>query len=144
MENSLQGSSPLWPPLPGKAIKAIFFSFTQNSVTFLFGTCSLFYNKFFCFCFWFFFGGGWSFGATPMAYGSSQARGWITAIAADVCHSHSNAGSEPHLWATSVSHTTAHGNTGSYTHWASPGTESVSSWMLVRLVSAEPQRELLQ
>ena len=36
--------------------------------------------------------------ATPMAYGGSQARGLIRAIAAGLYQSHSNAGSEPHLW----------------------------------------------
>ena len=36
---SLEGISPLWPPVPGKAIKAALFYFTQNSVSeFLFGT----------------------------------------------------------------------------------------------------------
>ena len=38
------------------------------------------------------------FRATPMAYGSSQARGWIGATAASLCHS--NTGSEPCLWPT--------------------------------------------
>ena len=38
--------------------------------------------------------------AAPMAYGSSQARGWIGAIAASLHHSHSNAGSGPCLWPT--------------------------------------------
>uniref|UniRef100_A0A4X1VGC7 von Willebrand factor A domain-containing protein 8 n=1 Tax=Sus scrofa TaxID=9823 RepID=A0A4X1VGC7_PIG len=38
--------------------------------------------------------------------------------------------------------TTAHSNAGSLTHWVRPGMEAVSSWMLVRFVSAEPQREL--
>ena len=38
--------------------------------------------------------------ATPTAYGSSQARGWIGATAASLRHSHSNAGSERHLWPT--------------------------------------------
>ena len=37
------------------------------------------------------------FRATPSAYGSSQARGWIGATAASVHHSHSSSGSEPHL-----------------------------------------------
>ena len=37
------------------------------------------------------------FRATPRAYGGSQARGWIDAVAAGLCHSHSNARSEPHL-----------------------------------------------
>ena len=35
--------------------------------------------------------------AAPMAYGSSQARGGIGAIAAGLCHSHSNKGSEPRV-----------------------------------------------
>uniref|UniRef100_A0A8D1LLG9 von Willebrand factor A domain-containing protein 8 n=1 Tax=Sus scrofa TaxID=9823 RepID=A0A8D1LLG9_PIG len=38
--------------------------------------------------------------------------------------------------------TTAHSNAGSLTHWVRPGMEAVSSWMLVRFVSAEPQQEL--
>ena len=37
------------------------------------------------------------FRAAPAAYGGSQARGRIRAIAASLCQSHSNAGSEPHL-----------------------------------------------
>ena len=41
------------------------------------------------------------------------------------------------MWAASATYTTAHGNTGSSTHWAWPGIEPVSSWMLVRLVSTE-------
>ena len=36
------------------------------------------------------------FRATPTAYGGSQARGQIGAIAAGLHHSHSNVGSEPH------------------------------------------------
>ena len=40
----------------------------------------------------------WSFlRATPTAYGSSQAEGWIWAEAASLHHSHSNMGSKPHL-----------------------------------------------
>ena len=35
--------------------------------------------------------------ATPGAFGGSQARDLIGAIAADLCHSHSNARSELHL-----------------------------------------------
>ena len=35
--------------------------------------------------------------ATPAAYGSSQARDRIRAAAASLHHSHSNAGSKPHL-----------------------------------------------
>ena len=36
------------------------------------------------------------FRAAPIAYGNSQARGWIGAAAASLCHSHSHARSE--LW----------------------------------------------
>ena len=37
------------------------------------------------------------FRATPAAYGSSQARSRIKATAGGLCHSYSNAKSEPHL-----------------------------------------------
>ena len=37
------------------------------------------------------------FRAAPEAYGGPQARGQIRATAASLCHSHSNARSEPHL-----------------------------------------------
>ena len=37
------------------------------------------------------------FRVTPMAYGSCQARARIGAVAANLCLSHSNAGTEPHL-----------------------------------------------
>ena len=40
------------------------------------------------------------FRAAPVAYGSSQAMGWIGAAAASLCHSHSTAGSELSLWPT--------------------------------------------
>ena len=38
------------------------------------------------------------FGATFAAYGCSQARGQIGAVATGPCHSHSSMGSEPRLW----------------------------------------------
>ena len=38
--------------------------------------------------------------AAPAAYGGSQARGVIGAVAAGLCQSHSNAGSEPRLQPT--------------------------------------------
>ena len=41
------------------------------------------------------------FRAAPAAYGKSQARGRIGAIAADLYHSHNNTGSEQHLQPTS-------------------------------------------
>ena len=45
----------------------------------------------------FFFG---LFRVTPSAYGGSQARGWIRAVAAGLCQSHSNARPELPLWPT--------------------------------------------
>ena len=48
----------------------------------------LFVFVFFVFCF---------FRAAPAAYGGSQARGLIRAVAAGLRHSHSNVGSEPRL-----------------------------------------------
>ena len=40
------------------------------------------------------------FRVTLMAYGGSQARGWIRATASGLHHSHSNMGSKSHLWLT--------------------------------------------
>ena len=60
----------------------------------------------FSFSFSFFF-----FRATPMAYGSFQAKGLIGAAAAGLNHSHSNAGS--------------------LTHWGGQGIKPTSSWILV-------------
>ena len=48
---------------------------------------------FFCFFGFFFL----LFRAAPAAYGGSQARGQIRALAASLQHSHNNSGSEPHL-----------------------------------------------
>ena len=69
------------------------------------------------------------FRVSPMAYGGSQARGRVRAVAASLCQSHGNAKSEPRLWPTPQL-------------TAMPGIEPVSSWMLVRFVSTEPQWEL--
>ena len=41
----------------------------------------------------------------------------------------------------SVAYTTAHVNARCLTHWARPGIKPTSSWVLVGLVSTEPQRE---
>ena len=49
-------------------------------------------HLFFYFIFWSFFR------ATPTAHGGSQARGQIGARTAGLHHSHSNTGSELHLW----------------------------------------------
>ena len=67
----------------------------------------------------------------------SQARRWIGAVATGLHHSHSN-----QIQASSATYTIAHSNVRSLTHWTRPGIEPVSSWMLVRFVSAEPRREL--
>ena len=54
----------------------------------------LYYLKFFFFFFWLFM-------AAPMAFGNSQVRGQIAAIAASLFHSHSNTvGSKPCLYPT--------------------------------------------
>ena len=51
-------------------------------------------------CVFFFFFFFLHFSAIPVAYLSSQARGWIGATAAGLYHSHSNMGSKPYLWST--------------------------------------------
>ena len=50
--------------------------------------------------------------AVPTAYGGSQARGLIGAVAAGLSHSHSSSGYE----LRSATYTTAHGNARSLTH----------------------------
>ena len=78
----------------------------------------------------------WFVVSSSAAYGSSQARGQIRATAASLRHNHKNVGSEPHLWPT------PHSITGSLTQWMRLGIEPVSSWILVRFISTEPQWEL--
>ena len=39
------------------------------------------------------------------------------------------------IWVASVTHTAAHGNAGSLAHWAGPGIEPASSWILVRFLT---------
>ena len=76
------------------------------------------------------------FRAAPTAYGGSQARGRIRAIAAGLHHSHSNSR------AASATYITAHGNTGYLTHLVRPRIKPASWWILVRFISASPLREL--
>ena len=76
------------------------------------------------------------FRSVPTAYGSSQARGWIGAAAASLQPQ------QRQIQTTSVTWTTAHSNTGSLNHWARPGIEPVSSWIIDRFPSAEPLQEL--
>ena len=79
--------------------------------------------------------------ATPMAYGSSQARGWVGATATSIRHNHSNTRSEPSLWLTAQLIEMAMPDP--LNHWARPRVEPASSWILVGFVSAEPQQEFL-
>ena len=46
------------------------------------------------------------------------------------------------IWATSATYSTCQGNVGSLTFWVRPGIKPAPSWILVRFVSAAPQREL--
>ena len=70
------------------------------------------------------------FKAAPEAYGSSQARAWIKAVAAGLHHSHSNVGSEPCLWPTQQ----LIAMPDPLAHWVRPGIEPTSSWLLVKFV----------
>ena len=81
-----------------------------------------------------------SFRVPPMAYGGSQARGQIGGIAASLHHSHSNTRSEPHLLLTPQLTATLD----PLNHWVRPGIQLVSSWILGKFVTCEPQRKLLQ
>ena len=73
----------------------------------------------------------------PTAYGSYQARGLIeaTATAAGLPRPQ-----QLGIWATSVTYTTAHSNTESLTHWARPGIEPASSWLLARFIPLSHDR----
>ena len=66
------------------------------------------------------------FRATPVAYGSSQARGRIRRAPAGLHHSHSNTGSELHLWSMLQPAATLD----SPTRWDRPGIERASSGTL--------------
>ena len=59
-------------------------------------------------------------------------RGWIRAAAAGLCHTQPQ---QHQIQAVSSTYTTAHGNTGSCTHWLRPGTKPATSWFLVRFVN---------
>ena len=71
------------------------------------------------------------FRATPVAHGSSQARGQIVAAATGLCNSHSNTRSKPRLWPTPQLITTLD----PLSQWARPGIESASSWILVGFIT---------
>ena len=44
-------------------------------------------------------------------------------------------------WAASATYTTAHSNTRSLTYWVGPGIKPISSWILLRFITTEPQWE---
>ena len=48
------------------------------------------------------------------------------------------------IWTVSATYTTTQGNAGSSTHWARPGIEPSTSWLLVRFVSTAWQWEFLE
>ena len=77
------------------------------------------------------------FRAACVAYGSSWVRGQIRAAATSLQHSHGNAGSTLHLWPTQQ----LSAMLDPLTHWARPGIEPKSSWVLVGFVTTEPQWE---
>ena len=72
----------VWLPL-----QLSYYKFQLRSALLLF-----FFFSFLSFCYF--------FGATPVAYGDSQARGLIGDVATDLRQSHSNTGSEPGLQPT--------------------------------------------
>ena len=80
------------------------------------------------------------FRAAPVAYGSSQAKGLIGAVAAWYMPQ-----PQPHeIWASSATYTTAHSNARSLTHGARPGIEPETSWFLVGFLSPAPQWDILK
>ena len=68
--------------------------------------------------------------AAPAAYGGSQSRGLITAIATALCQSHSTSRSEPHLQPTAQLTARQILNP-----LSEAGIEPLTSWFLVRFVS---------
>ena len=87
--------------------------------------------SFLCFFFFFFF-----FRATLAAYGDSQARGWIGAVAAGLQHSPATAiPDQSHV--CNLHHSSR--QLGSLTQWLRPGIKPASSWILVRFVFDEPK-----
>ena len=88
----------------------------------------LFFFNFYFFCL---------FRAWPMAYGRSQSKGQIRAVAFSLHHSNTRS------WATASTYAAACGKAGSLTHWASkPGTKPASLWILVRLLTCWATMEM--
>ena len=91
---------------------------------------------FFSFFLFFFFS---LFRPVPKAYGSSQARGWIGAIATGLITA--SAKQDPSR-VCNLRYAIAHANTRLITHWVRPGIEPTSSWMPVGFLTAKPQQKL--
>ena len=78
------------------------------------------------------------FRTTGTAYGSSLAGGQSGPTAASLTPQPQ----QQYVWTESVTCTTAHVNARSSTHWARPGIEPETSWILVRLITSESQWHL--
>ena len=64
---------------------------------------------------------------------------WIPSCSGcGVGHHHS----QHQIWTTSSTYTEGQSNTGSLTHWAGPRIKPMSSWILVRFITAGPQWKL--
>ena len=104
--------------------------FFSNSTNNTFFSTKVTFLSCFCFCL--------LFRATPVTYGGSQARGWNRSYS---CWPMPQT-QQCQIQAESGIYTTAHGNSGSLTHWARSGIEPTTSWFLVGLVFIEPRWEL--
>ena len=78
----------------------------------------------------------WLFRATTVAYRSSQAGSWIGVPAPGLPQPQ-----QCEIQALSATYTSAHGNSRSLTHWARPGIEPTSSWILVGLFPLSHNRK---
>ena len=122
--NKIKAGAPFWPSRStNKPFLGSWNPCSAHSRAFL---------LFFLFCFFFFFSR-----AAPMAYGGSQARGWIGAVAMGLHHSQQHG-----IQAASLTYATAHGNAGSLIHWMRSGIKPKTSWFLVGFVSTAPWQEL--
>ena len=112
--------------------------YSHLEYTFGLNTTMKFHLHFFLFLSFFFFVCLFVFRATPVAYGSSQARGGIfvgskrriRAVAVGLHHRYATC-------------TTAHSNAWSFTHWARPGIKPASSLTIVGFITTAPPWELL-
>ena len=101
--------------------------FLLDIYLFIFGPFFFFFFFFCSFFFFFFF-----FLASSEACGSSQARGWVGAIVTRLCHS--DIRSEPDLQSTpqltAIQQYSSQLTPDTLTHWARPGIEPDTSWIL--------------